>query len=108
MNPYRENDNQQNQQIEHNNENRENRGTSPDESQRQIQINMRLFISKNPQRAIMNVGYLDSVKSIYNTRILLLNLNRLRLSNEAKISMFIESYSQKQINGVLLYEINTK
>ena len=89
MNPYRVNKNQLTQQIEQNNG--QNRGINPDESQLQVWSNIRSFVNENQLMAIMNSGYLDSIKRIHNTRLLILNLNGLRPSNKAKLTMFIES-----------------
>ena len=52
--------------------------------------------------------HIDKVKQRDNTRLLILNPNGLRPSNEAKLNMFIESCAQKQINSALLSKVNTK
>ena len=73
------------------------------------QININYYIKQRiQQRIIRNKGYLNETKKSKNTRILILNLNRLRCSDSNKIQMIIEKLKEMQIDSYLLTETNIK
>ena len=54
------------------------------------QINIQFFMQQRMQnRVIRNEGYIDRIKKLENTRILILNLKGLRCSNDNKIQILI-------------------
>ena len=57
---------------------------------------------------IRNEGYIDKSKASYNTRLFLLNPNGCRPSDNAKTTMFVNSYKRLQIDMYCITEINTK
>ena len=55
-----------------------------------------------------NVGYIDSIKSSSNVRILLINPHGFRPYDQRKVIMMQQSIKELSIDAVLLQETNTK
>ena len=73
--------------IKHNSRERDNNNLI----ERRVQTSIRSYIQSLKMRAIINLGYIDQVKAYNNTRILVLNPNKLIPSNEEKINIMIYS-----------------
>ena len=63
---------------------------------------------QNLTKNIRNKGYINTVKALFNTRILSINTGEFKPSNEEKIQMIIEACEQLSIDILLLNETNIK
>lgn len=60
------------------------------------------YYQQNNLKAIKNRGYIDQIKNNRNTRILSLNPNELRVSNDERIQQFLHSTNEYQIDTMML------
>ena len=51
---------------------------------------------------------MDSIEKSKNTRLLVLNPNRIRPVNIEKVRILIEQYKENQIDRIILAEVNEK
>ena len=63
---------------------------------------MQQFINQLIRIVILYKGYIDNIKQVNNTRLLIINPHSIRPSNEEKINMLIHSYESNQIDGLIL------
>ena len=56
----------------------------------------------------MNKAYTDEIKNSNNIRLLIINPNSMRLSNEEKVNMLLHSCKEKQIDRIIMSKVNTK
>ena len=56
----------------------------------------------------MNREYINEFKLVKNTRLLILDPNRMRPTNKEKINTLVHSCKEKQIDGVIISEVNIK
>ena len=72
------------------------------------QTSIHSFIDQEEDKFISNPGYIDLIKNTSNIRILTLNPNSLRLSNDDKINMLIDPCNKYSIDAMILSETNIK
>ena len=77
------------------------------ENNQPIQQSIIIYL-QNLTKNIRNKRYIDTVKVPFNTRILSINTDRFKPSNEEKIQMIIEVCERLSIDILLLNETNTK
>ena len=72
-----------------------------------IQQSIMIYV-KQPSKTIRNKGYIDTLKALFNTRILSINTCGFKPSNTEKIQMMIDKCEKLAIDILLLNEMNTK
>ena len=81
---------------------------NPNQSNNQSQQIIEQYTQLSIRIAIINREYIDESKLVKNTRLLILNLSGIRPTNEEKINMLAHSCKEKQIDGVIISQVNTK
>ena len=72
-------------------------------------MNLQQFIEQRSNlRHIRHAGHINKIKKEENTRILVMNPNGLSVSDRDKVQMLINKCREKQIDNLLLMEVNTK